>query len=196
MEQQKNEELVALVKELKERNDFLTKQNAELQAKLCRYEHYGSPEYFGTEVERLKDELREYDYDYDQAVYDDVWSWVKEKLDNDELPHFTKERLKEWLEERLYTDDDVTGNGSGSYTFNREEAKGYVGDNLDLMVEAFKEFDDTSRLLDCLENFDFETIDVTIRCYLLGQAIDEVLDEEDFEELGISGIGGFIGDDE
>ena len=59
MEQQNNEELVALVKELKERNDFLSKQNAELQTKLSRYEHYGSPEYFGTEVERLKDRLRQ-----------------------------------------------------------------------------------------------------------------------------------------
>ena len=133
-------------------------------------------------------------YNYLEAVKEDIKNYLLDNIseyDTSDLDDF-----KETLYDDLWTEDSVTGNASGSYTFNNEEAKGYVGDNLDLMVEAFKEFDDTSRLLDCLENFDFETIDVTIRCYLLGQAIDEVLDEEDFEELGISGIGGFIGDDE
>lgn len=133
-------------------------------------------------------------YNYLEAVKEDIKNYLLDNIseyDTSDLDDF-----KETLYEYLWDEDSVTGNTSGSYTFNREEAKGYVGDNLDLMVEAFKEFGDTSRLLDCLENFDFETIDVTIRCYLLGQAIDEVLDEEDFEELGISGIGGFIGDDE
>lgn len=133
-------------------------------------------------------------YNYLEAVKEDIKNYLLDNIseyDTSDLDDF-----KETLYEYLWDEDSVTGNTSGSYTFNMEEAKGYVGDNLDLMVEAFKEFGDTSRLLDCLENFDFETIDVTIRCYLLGQAIDEVLDEEDFEELGISGIGGFIGDDE
>ena len=180
MEQQKNEELVALVKELKERNDFLTKQNAELQTKLCRYEHYGSPEYFGTEVERLKDELREYDYDYDQAVYDDVWSWVKEKLDNDELPHFTKDKLKEWLEERLYTDDDVTGNGSGSYTFNRYTAEKYICHNIGYIFDKIKEI---GYIVDEKSVLDAEELDVTMRCALLNEAIDKVVEFEIPEEF-------------
>ena len=133
-------------------------------------------------------------YNYLEAVKEDIKNYLLDNIseyDTSDLDDF-----KETLYEYLWDEDSVTGNASGSYTFNREEAKEYVGDNFDLMVEAYKEFDDTYRLLDCLENFDFETIDVTIRCYLLGQAIDEVLDEEDFEELGISGIGGFIGDDE
>ena len=133
-------------------------------------------------------------YNYLEAVKEDIKNYLLDNIseyDTSDLDDF-----KETLYDDLWTEDSVTGNASGSYTFNNEEAKGYVGDNLDLMVEAFKEFDDTSRLLDCLENFDFETIDVTIRCYLLSQAIDEVLDESDFEELGISGFGGFIGDDE
>ena len=133
-------------------------------------------------------------YNYLEAVKEDIKNYLLDNIseyDTSDLDDF-----KETLYDDLWTEDSVTGNTVGSYTFNREEAKGYVGDNLDLMVEAFKEFDDTSRLLDCLENFDFETIDVTIRCYLLSQAIDEVLDEADFEELGISGFGGFIGDDE
>ena len=179
MEQQNNEELVALVKELKERNDFLTKQNAELQAKLSRYEHYGSPEYFGTEVERLKDRLREYDYDYDQAVYDDVWSWVKEKLDNDELPHLTKDELKEWLEEELFTNDNVTGNGSGSYTFNRYTAEKYICHNIEYIFDKIKEIGHIDD-----ENFiDPEELDVIMRCALLNEAIDKVVEDEIPEEF-------------
>ena len=133
-------------------------------------------------------------YNYLEAIKEDIKNYLLDNIseyDTSDLDDF-----KETLYDDLWAEDSVTGNTCGSYTFNNEEAKGYVGDNLDLMVEAFKEFDDTSRLLDCLENFDFETIDVTIRCYLLSQAIDEVLDESDFDELGISGFGGFIGDDE
>ena len=133
-------------------------------------------------------------YNYLEAIKEDIKNYLLDNIseyDTSDLDDF-----KETLYDDLWEEDSVTGNASGSYTFTREEAKEYVGDNLDLMVEAFKEFGDTSRLLDYLKNFDFEAIDSTIRCYLLGQAIDEVLDEEDFEELGISGFGGFIGDDE
>ena len=133
-------------------------------------------------------------YNYLEAVKEDIKNYLLDNIseyDTSDLDDF-----KETLYDDLWGEDSVTGNTIGSYTFNREEAKEYVDDNLDLMVEAFKEFGATSRLLDCLENFDFETIDVTIRCYLLSQAIDEVLYESDFEELGISGFGGFIGDDE
>ena len=180
MKQQNNEELIDLVRKLQERNVLLTKQNLELQAKLSRYEHYGSPEYFGTEVERLKDRLREYDYDYDQAVYDDVWSWVKEKLDNDELPHLTKDKLKEWLEEKLYTNDDVTGNGSGSYTFNRYTAEKYICHNIEYIFDKIKEIGyiaDESSVLDA------EELDVTMRCALLNEAIDKVVEYEIPEEF-------------
>lgn len=134
------------------------------------------------------------EYNYLEAIKEDIKVYLLDnisKYDTSDL-----DDLKETLYDDLWDDDSVTGNASGSYTSNREEAKRYVGANLDLMVEAFKEFDDTSRLLDCLENSGFESIDVTIRCYLLGQAIDEVLDEADFDEFGISGFGGFIGDDE
>lgn len=134
------------------------------------------------------------EYNYFEAIKEDVEDYLQDNISEYDTSDF--DDFKETLYNDLWMEDSVTGNTSGSYTFNREEAKGYVGDNLDLMVKAFKEFGDTSRLLDCLENFDFEAIDVTIRCYLLGQAIDEVLDEADFEELGISGFSGFLGDDE
>lgn len=46
--------------------------------------------------------------------------------------------------------------------------------NLDLLAEALEEFGDNSEYL--LKN-GAEAADVTIRCYVLGSAISEVLDE-------------------
>jgi hypothetical protein len=68
----------------------------------------------------------------------------------------------------------VTGNASGSYTFNAWKAEEYLCHNLDLLGEALAEFG-------CEPNYitekGAEACDVTIRCYLLGQAISEVLSE-------------------
>ena len=64
------------------------------------------------------------------------------------------------------------------------------------MVEAYNDLDAIESLVDDLEALDFETIDVTIRCYLLSQALDEVLEDEDFlKKVGIDKAFGFIGDD-
>ena len=64
------------------------------------------------------------------------------------------------------------------------------------MVEAYKEFNSIERLVNDLEALDFEIIDVTIRCYLLPQALDEVLEDGDFlKKVGIDKVFGFIGDD-
>lgn len=71
-------------------------------------------------------------------------------------------------------------NGSGSYTFNRYQAEEYICHNLDLLAEALEEFGGGADVL----KDGAEAADVTIRCYLLGQAIAEALEEieDDFEE--------------
>ena len=56
-------------------------------------------------------------------------------------------------------------------------------------------FEDLRKLVNNLADSDFETIDVTIRCYLLSQALDEVLDDGDFlKKVGLDKAFGFIGD--
>jgi hypothetical protein len=72
----------------------------------------------------------------------------------------------------------VTGNASGSYTFSTWQAEENLCHNLDLLGEALKEFGDGA---DFLEK-GAEACDVTIRCYLLGQAISEALDEVETED--------------
>ena len=116
-------------------------------------------------------------YNYLEELKSDVRNYIKE-VASDYMDCEDIDELRENLYDNLWDEDSVTGNGSGSYTFNREEAKKYVADNLDLMVDAYKEFDSIEKLVNNLEDSDFETIDVTIRCYLLSQALDEVLDGE------------------
>ena len=72
-----------------------------------------------------------------------------------------------------YLKDSVTGNGSGSYTFDADQAAEYVIPNLNLFADAAEEFGDLGGTL----RQGVEAMDVTIRCYLLGQAIAAALDE-------------------
>ena len=133
-------------------------------------------------------------YNYLKELKSDVKNYIKEAA-SDYMDCEDIDELRENLYDNLWDEDSVTGNGSGSYTFNREEAKKYVADNLDLMVDAYKEFDSIEKLVNNLEDSDFETIDVTIRCYLLSQALDEVLDDGDFlKKVGLDKAFGFIGD--
>lgn len=108
---------------------------------------------------------------------------VKEYIDNEiNLKDFSdREELKEKLNDTLWTEDSVTGNASGSYYCNSWKAEEALAHNWDLLAEAMKEF---GCEVDLLEK-GAEWADVTIRCYLLGQAIGEVLDEmeEELEEV-------------
>ena len=133
-------------------------------------------------------------YNYLEELKSDVRTYIKE-VASDYMDCEDMDELRDSLYDNLWDEDSVTGNGSGSYTFNREKAKEYVSDNMDLMVEAYKDLDSIESLVDDLEALDFETIDVTIRCYMLSQALDEVLEDGDFlKKVGIDKAFGFIGD--
>lgn len=86
--------------------------------------------------------------------------------------------LEQDLNDTLFTYDSVTGNASGSYTFNTWTADEYLCHNWELLGEALTEFGCDMSYLEK----GAEACDVTIRCYLLGQAISEVLDEIETEE--------------
>ena len=134
-------------------------------------------------------------YNYLEELKSDVRNYIKE-VASDYMDCEDMDELRDSLYDNLWDEDSVTGNGSGSYTFNREKAKEYVSDNMDLMVEAYKDLDSIESLVDDLEALDFETIDVTIRCYLLSQALDEVLEDGDLlKKVGIDKSFGFIGAD-
>lgn len=117
-------------------------------------------------------------YNYMNAMAEDIRDYITENINRED---YTEDRdgLEEYLNDTLWTEDSVTGNASGSYTSNRETAKEYVLDNTDLLKEAYTEFGQKENIADVICNEDWESADVTIRCYLLGQAIAEVLDDLD-----------------
>ena len=118
-------------------------------------------------------------YDYRQAVMDDIRDYIKEN--NIRVTNDNREELETTLRDTLWANDSVTGNASGSYTFNAWKAEEYLCHNLDLLAEAIDEFGaDAGTYKDCIESA--ETADVTIRCYLLTECLSSVLDELEVEE--------------
>lgn len=118
-------------------------------------------------------------YDYREAVKDDILTYIEENIDFKDFE--TLDDLAEQLNDDLFVEDSVTGNASGSYTFSNYEAEGNLCHNLDLLGEALEEFGCGP---DYLIEKGAEACDVTIRCYLLGGCISEVMEEieEEFEE--------------
>ena len=118
-------------------------------------------------------------YNYIEALKNDIRQYME---DNESYLNYTdREDLEEQLNDLLWTADSVTGNASSSYTFNRAEAKEHVLDNIDLLKDAYEEFGLKEQFTEDFFNEDFERMDVTIRCFLLGQVIADVL-EEDYKE--------------
>ena len=90
-----------------------------------------------------------------------------------------REELEEISYDNLWVDDSVTGNASGSYTFSTWQAEENLCHNMDELEDACDEFgQDIGEAV----KQGAEYCDVTIRCYLLGQAISAALDE--LEEEG------------
>ena len=115
-------------------------------------------------------------YNYMEAMKKDIKEYINNEVN---LKDFTdRDDLEEKLNEDLWVNDSVTGNASGSYYCNSWKAEEAICHNLDLLGEAMKEF---GCEVDLLEK-GAEWADVTIRCYLLGQAIEKVLDDME-EEL-------------
>ncbi len=118
-------------------------------------------------------------YSYFEAVVDDVKDYIRDNIDFADYEDI--DELEEELNDELWTEDSVTGNGSGSYTFNRAQAKEYVLDNTDDIRDMADTFGTSAA--DIGEHFmneDWEWFDVSLRCYHLGSAIREAL--EDFED--------------
>ena len=119
--------------------------------------------------EELK-EWRSYErYDYESAVLEDVKQHIRENYEAAEFierAEDEREELEEELNDSCWIDDSVTGNASGSYTFNSWKAEQYVCHNLDLLGDALSEFGSEGDLLSS-----------GAECYLLGQVIGDAIDE-------------------
>lgn len=117
-------------------------------------------------------------YNYLEAMKQNIKEYIEENINVTDYE--TKEDLKEYLNDTLWTEDSVTGNASGSYTFNRATAKKYIDENKDLVNDMMEEFDCKDKVANWWIEDNYEAIDVSVRCYFLGQAISEVLEKIEF----------------
>ena len=111
-------------------------------------------------------------YDYYEAVKEDLKQYVMDVY-NPESVGDVESIDREVLYDDAFVSDAVTGNASGSYTFNTWEAEENLCHNMDLLEDVANEFGYGLELL----GRGAEACDVTIRCYVLGQVIDDALDE-------------------
>lgn len=122
-------------------------------------------------------------YNYYAAMKEDVKNYIAENYTAEELNEkmLDFDDFSEELNDELWTVDSVTGNGSGSYTFNRATAKDYIlsdSENIDLLREALKEFCvESDTIAEKFLSEEWEDFDVTIRCYILGSVINNVLED-------------------
>lgn len=105
-------------------------------------------------------------YNYYEEVKSDLKTFIKDNYDLNDFEDI--EETYEKIYDGAWVSDSVTGNASGSYFCNTWKAEEALCHNLDLLSEAFEAF--------CEDDADVlktgaESCDVTIRCYLLGQAL-------------------------
>ena len=121
------------------------------------------------------------DYNYEEEIYDDIINWIDNNFhvvedfydtDSQELDRIA---LYDLLYDDMWIIDDITGNASGSYTFNTYKAEEYICHNWELLEEALISYG-----YECSINIldkSAEWCDVIIRCYLLSDVLQNVIDE-------------------
>ena len=115
-------------------------------------------------------------YDYYDAVKEDILNAIEE--DDELLPREDEDAAdyEERLTDALWA-SDVTGNGSYAYYYSDEEdAITAVMGNLDLCIEAYREFGVDDDAITFMSNI--RSADVTIRCYILSSVIHDIIEEK------------------
>jgi len=122
-------------------------------------------------------------YNYYDEVRNDINTVVLEYHEYDAIIEDCEdvEELESRLYDELWIDDAITGNASGSYYCNSYQAEEALAGNWDLLADALNEF--------CCDADGIrqgaEWGDVTIRCYVLGAALHEFIEdnEEELKEM-------------
>jgi len=116
-------------------------------------------------------------YNYREEETRDIVEYITSEYKREQFEEKTKtaedrELFEQELNDILWTEDNVTGNGSGSYWFSTYKSALCMASNLDLFVEACEKWGEINP-----DKLTPEAIDVTIRCYLLGECITAAIDD-------------------
>lgn len=112
--------------------------------------------------------------DYCNAVTSDAEDVIAENFDNG---YYDAETDFADVYDALFVADSVTGNVSGSYTFNAYQAKENVKDAMfdDYILAALENMGVSGEeVFSQLLNKNYETLDVYIRCAILGDVYGDI----------------------
>lgn len=118
-------------------------------------------------------------YSYKDAVKSDVREWMDDN--KDQLAGLDRNDMYEVVYDACWVADEVTGNASGSYTFSRYDARQnfFEDEDSDEYIEQMIEdgFSTAEEIGKAVSESNWELLDVSIRCWLLCDAVNEILDE-------------------
>ena len=118
-------------------------------------------------------------YNYKGQIRADVKEWIENN--KEQIEGLDRHDSYEVVYDSCWVDDSVTGNASGSYTFSSYEARQnfyedtYSEEYLEQMVDDG--FADAMEVGKKIIASNYEWLDVSIRCWLLCDAVSDVLDE-------------------
>lgn len=114
-------------------------------------------------------------YSYPEHIKKNVKEFIEKRLDSGTFGMLIQgdEDTIQDVEDLMFNQDEITGNGSGSYTFNTLKAEQNLTGNWDLLKEAKDGLDPNTDLI----NKGPEFCDVLIRCYLLGWCFRKTLED-------------------
>lgn len=117
-------------------------------------------------------------YDYLEAITNDIECWMDKDGDPFDISQFeNREEAAEFLYDELWSEDSITGNGPDGYD-SENACEEYLCHNIDLIIDACDTFG--VNYADLRMRYKKGTfaiyLDCTIRCYLLGQAVNNALE--------------------
>lgn len=121
-------------------------------------------------------------YDYEWGVMNSLKRWIvgeTDILDNREA-YGTDEELAEWIEDEIWDEDGITGNGDFAYD-SENQCSTYLAGNTELLYEALTAMDPDDDEMSLLEHYRQQDLmqyfDTCIRCYVLRKCIEYVMED-------------------
>ena len=118
------------------------------------------------------------EYDYYEAITSDIITYLIDNHLLNEISEETKDEFIDRLQDELWADDSITGNGGDGYD-TEENCEEYICHNLNLLVSCAREFDYDLSSPDSHIAINWDSL---IRCNLLYEciynAVERVLEKK------------------
>lgn len=117
-------------------------------------------------------------YDYHKAMIKDIKDYIKDNPNAIYVDPRQEDEISNYWYDELWHEDCITGNGAQWYA-PENECEEFLTHNIDLALEACNEFGvDMKTLFTAASSGNAARyIDCTIRCYLLGECLEQALEE-------------------